>query len=182
MNAIASTCCIFCPVHTGCLREIFKKLFMFFCVAFDTRGAAGKQAFLKKYFFLLQKPYRIILGHPKHVLHLVCSVLGISTAIITALWLLWWSPLCMNTKLPKRAMLGNPKLGCCQKHKVCKLNCLQLCIYVYYVFIYIVYLCILCTYVYICVTCNFKKHEARRTEKQWTFINNSESDPIFYMP
>ena len=58
---------------------------MFFCVAFDTRRAAGKQAFLKKYFFLLQKPYRIILGHPKHVLHLVWSVLGISTAIKTAL-------------------------------------------------------------------------------------------------
>ena len=33
----------------------------------------------KKYF--LQKPYRIILGPPKHVLHLVWSVLGISTAI-----------------------------------------------------------------------------------------------------
>ena len=37
----------------------------------------------KKYF--LQKPYRIILGPPKHVLHLVWSVLGISTAIKTAL-------------------------------------------------------------------------------------------------
>ena len=33
----------------------------------------------------LQKPYRIILGPPKHVLHLVWSVLGIYTAIITAL-------------------------------------------------------------------------------------------------
>ena len=32
-----------------------------------------------------QKPYRIILGPPKHVLHLVWSVLGIYTAIITAL-------------------------------------------------------------------------------------------------
>ena len=37
----------------------------------------------KKYF--LQKPYRIILGPAKHVLHLVWSVLGISTAIKTAL-------------------------------------------------------------------------------------------------
>ena len=36
-----------------------------------------------KVFF--QKPYRIILGPPKHVLHLVWSVLGIYTAIITAL-------------------------------------------------------------------------------------------------
>ena len=35
--------------------------------------------------FFLQKPYRIILGPPKHVLHLVWSVLGISTAIKTAL-------------------------------------------------------------------------------------------------
>ena len=34
---------------------------------------------------LFQKPYRIILGPPKHVLHLVWSVLGISTAIKTAL-------------------------------------------------------------------------------------------------
>ena len=34
---------------------------------------------------LFQKPYRIILGPQKHVLHLVCSVLGISTAIKTAL-------------------------------------------------------------------------------------------------
>ena len=32
-----------------------------------------------------QKPYRIILGPPKHVLHLAWSVLGISTAIKTAL-------------------------------------------------------------------------------------------------
>ena len=35
--------------------------------------------------FSFQKPYRIILGPPKHVLHLVWSVLGISTAIKTAL-------------------------------------------------------------------------------------------------
>ena len=43
----------------------------------------GHEGFLKKCFF--QKPYRIILGTPKHVLHLVWSVLGIYTAIITAL-------------------------------------------------------------------------------------------------
>ena len=47
------------------------------------RGKKGHEGFLKKCFF--QKPYRIILGPPKHVLHLVWSVLGIYTAIITAL-------------------------------------------------------------------------------------------------
>ena len=47
------------------------------------RGKKGHKGFLKKCFF--QKPYRIILGPPKHVLHLVWSVLGIYTAIITAL-------------------------------------------------------------------------------------------------
>ena len=36
-------------------------------------------------FFSSKKTYRIILGPPKHVLHLVCIVLGISTAIKTAL-------------------------------------------------------------------------------------------------
>ena len=41
-----------------------------------------KRNFNKCFF---QKPYRIILGPPKHVLHLVWSVLGISTAIKTAL-------------------------------------------------------------------------------------------------
>ena len=40
-------------------------------------------AFLKKCIF--QRVSRIILGPPKHVLHLVWSVLGIYTAIITAL-------------------------------------------------------------------------------------------------
>ena len=39
--------------------------------------------FLKKCFSL--KPYRIILGPPKHVLHSVWSALGISIAIKTAL-------------------------------------------------------------------------------------------------
>ena len=34
---------------------------------------------------LIELQYRIILGPPKHVLHLVWSVLGISTAIKTAL-------------------------------------------------------------------------------------------------
>ena len=34
---------------------------------------------------MFKKTYRIILGPPKHVLHLVWSVLGISTAIKTAL-------------------------------------------------------------------------------------------------
>ena len=47
------------------------------------RGKKGHKGFLKKCFF--QKPYRIILGPPKHVLHLVWSVLGIYTAIKTAL-------------------------------------------------------------------------------------------------
>ena len=50
------------------------------------RGQSGKKKtrrVFKTGFF--QKPYRIILGPPKHVLHLVWSVLGISTAIKTAL-------------------------------------------------------------------------------------------------
>ena len=47
------------------------------------RGKKGHKGFLKKCFF--QKPYRIILGPPKQVLHLVWSVLCISTAIKTAL-------------------------------------------------------------------------------------------------
>ena len=46
-------------------------------------GKKDTKVFLKKVFF--QKPYRIILGPPKHVLHLVWSVLGICTAIKTAL-------------------------------------------------------------------------------------------------
>ena len=48
------------------------------------RGGKRHKGFLKSVFFF-QKPYRIILGPPKHVLHLVWSVLGISTAIKTAL-------------------------------------------------------------------------------------------------
>ena len=47
-------------------------------------GEKRTRRFFKKVFFF-QKPYRIILGPPKHVLHLVWSVLGIYTAIITAL-------------------------------------------------------------------------------------------------
>ena len=45
----------------------------------------GHEGFFKKCFFFLQKPYRIILGPPKHVLHLVCIVFGLSTTIKTAL-------------------------------------------------------------------------------------------------
>ena len=43
----------------------------------------SKNSVVKRYFFL--KLYRIILGPQKHVLHLVSSVLSISTAIKTAL-------------------------------------------------------------------------------------------------
>ena len=49
----------------------------------QSRGKKDTKVFFKSVFF--QKPYRIILGPPKHVLHLVWSVLGIYTAIITAL-------------------------------------------------------------------------------------------------
>ena len=52
-------------------------------VATETRGGGGKTQ--TDFFKNLQKPYRIILGPPRHVLHLVCIVLGISTAIKTAL-------------------------------------------------------------------------------------------------
>ena len=60
-----------------------------FCVQGHEGGGSerekkGHKGFFKKCFFF-QKPYRIILGPPKHVLHLVWSVLGIYTAIITAL-------------------------------------------------------------------------------------------------
>ena len=47
------------------------------------RGEKDTNGILISVFF--QKTYRIILGPPKHVLHLVWSVLGISTAIKTAL-------------------------------------------------------------------------------------------------
>ena len=50
------------------------------------RGVSrGKRQKSFEFFLSLQKPYRIILGPPKHVLHLVWGVLGISTAIKTAL-------------------------------------------------------------------------------------------------
>ena len=67
-----------------------QKLRSGFFASRDTKGGGGVRAgekrtrrFFKKVFF--QKPYRIILGPPKHVLHLVWSVLGIYTAIKTAL-------------------------------------------------------------------------------------------------
>ena len=60
---------------------------MVFC---QTRGAGGsarvvknQTAFLKQSFF--QRVSRIILGPPKHVLHLVWSAYFISTAVRTAL-------------------------------------------------------------------------------------------------
>ena len=70
------------------IREIFKNEDRDFLRPGTRRGGvrAGEKRtrrFLKKVFF--QKPYRIILGPPKHVLHLVWSVLGIYTAIKTAL-------------------------------------------------------------------------------------------------
>ena len=40
-----------------------------------------KSVFFKKCFFFSQKLYRIIPGTPKHILYLVCSVLGISTRV-----------------------------------------------------------------------------------------------------
>ena len=41
--------------------------------------------FFSKSFFAFSKLFRIILGPQKHVLRLICSILGISTAIKTAL-------------------------------------------------------------------------------------------------
>ena len=60
-------------------REIFERRKKI--VASDTKGG-GKgvraekktQTDFKKCFFILQKPYKIIIGPPKHVLHLVWSV------------------------------------------------------------------------------------------------------------
>ena len=55
----------------------------------ETQGNIKKTiidtSILNTSFFSSQQPYRIILGPPKYILHLVCSVLGISTAIKTAL-------------------------------------------------------------------------------------------------
>ena len=67
----------------------FRTICFFYNLGTTGRGvrAGGKktQRVYKKVFFFFQKPYKIILGPPKHVLHLVCIVLGISTAIKTAL-------------------------------------------------------------------------------------------------
>ena len=61
-------------------------------MASDTKGGGGRgsereekkhKQILKVFFFLLQKSYKIIIGPQKHVLHLVWSVLGISTDIKT---------------------------------------------------------------------------------------------------
>ena len=62
------------------LREIFKNEDRDFL---RQSGEKKDTKVFKKSVF--QKPYRIILGPPKHVLHLVWSVLGIYTAIIKAL-------------------------------------------------------------------------------------------------
>ena len=59
---------------------------MVFCQTWGGGAAGGVKkpyCFFEKVFF--QRACRIILGPPKHVLHLVCSVLGISTAIKIAL-------------------------------------------------------------------------------------------------
>ena len=69
-------------------REIFERRKKI--VASDTKGG-GKgvraekktQTDFKKCFFLLQKPYKIIIGPPKHVLDCF-GPMGISTAIKTA--------------------------------------------------------------------------------------------------
>ena len=55
-------------------------------------GDKRTRRFFKKVFFF-QKPYRIILAPPKHVLHLVWSVLGISTAFKMALYNFFDGPL-----------------------------------------------------------------------------------------
>ena len=63
----------------------------FFPQNWTRRGRGGSERGEKRHernfnkCFFLQKTYRIILGPQKHVLHLVWSVLGISTAIKTAL-------------------------------------------------------------------------------------------------
>ena len=82
--------CLRCSAQSfGGLGKYSKMKIGIFCIQWHEGGEgvrAGEkrtQRFFKKVFF--QKPYRIILGPPKHVLHLVWSVLGIYTAIITAL-------------------------------------------------------------------------------------------------
>ena len=55
-------------------REIFERRKKI--VASDTKGGGKGVRAEKKCFFILQKPYKIIIGPPKHVLHLVWSVLG----------------------------------------------------------------------------------------------------------
>ena len=80
-------------LHWHCFSDLgkYSKNYFFSSCLLIQRGegglvSAGKKdtgVFFKRFF--LQKSHRIILGPPKHVLHLVCSVLGISTAIKTAL-------------------------------------------------------------------------------------------------
>ena len=60
-------------------REILKKKCGIRHEGWGGKGVRAEkktQTDFKKCFFILQKPYKIIIGPPKHVLHLVWSVLG----------------------------------------------------------------------------------------------------------
>ena len=72
------------------LREGFRKKKPYFLWSFAKPEGGGSAREVKKPYCFFEKVFfqracRIILGPPKHVLHLVWSVLGISTAIKTAL-------------------------------------------------------------------------------------------------
>ena len=69
-----------------CVKHVLGVLEWFYMLK-NTTGLSYPPAFLKKYFF--QRACRIILGPPKHVLHLVWSPFVIYTAIKTALKEAW---------------------------------------------------------------------------------------------
>ena len=70
--------------------------------------------------FFFKKPYRIILGPPKQVLHLVCIVLGISAAIKTALKVAFYD---FFDGTPAPLTKGQALLNCQLMEKVNTLNC-----------------------------------------------------------
>ena len=76
-------CSAFAPSVFSCLREGVRKKNRIFYGLLSARVVKKPYCFFEKYFF--QRACRIILGPPKHVLHLVWSPFVIYIAIRTAL-------------------------------------------------------------------------------------------------
>ena len=81
-------CLDYFKIRKGCQKKTF--MFFYYTGGGGVGEAGGSARVVKKpHWFvkekLFQRACRIILGPQKHVLHLVCSVLGISTAIKTTL-------------------------------------------------------------------------------------------------